>query len=285
MNLKKILFSCFFTINLLSCPAMAWSKFGHETVAMIAEDHLTGKARQEISIILSPGVTLLNISTCADSVRNKAISCGGSFSVPKEPETSPWHFINLPVNQDISLSSIENYCKDGNCVTKEINNNLDILKSPGSSKYDKQVALMFVVHLLGDLHEPLHCSDDNDNGGNKKNVTINENSGQIETESLHHLWDNIIFADKELKETDFGNFVMMLERDITNTDTSSWLDTSVEQWTIDSYEISKNIIYPEYIKKSGSVDEAYQIKIQKIAFSQLEKAGIRLAKLLNDVFK
>ena len=280
----NLILSSLISLNLLCPSAFAWGKFGHQAVGKIAENHLTENARKKINEILDPGVSMSDISTCPDVIKKDSVYCANSFEIPKESETSSWHFINLPVNQNIDIPMFKNFCKNSNCITEELKINLNNLKSPDANKYQKEIALMFVVHLMGDLHQPLHCANDHDKGGNGKSVKIiweNDNEKKV---SLHHLWDNIIFTDSELKKLNFDDFIKEREQEIDNLNTSDWFTTSIDDWALESYSFSKATIYPEYYKTSGKITNVYKRSMQKVAFLQIEKAGFRLAKLLNEIF-
>ena len=123
------------------------------------QDNLTPAAKAKLASILDQGDDLASISNWADQVRQFG-----------RPETAPWHFIDLPIRKDITVKDEQTYCPDNNCVVNELQINQGILGDESQPKSKRLEALKFVVHFMGDLHQPLHCADDGDRGGNDKEV-------------------------------------------------------------------------------------------------------------------
>lgn len=174
---------CFYLLLFLAIqPAFAWGPAGHETVAYIAMDNLTPAAKEMITSLLPPGITLAAISNWADEIRNY------------RRETGPWHYIDLPIRKDITVKDEQDYCPDGNCITNQLKIDEAILGDPTKPKADRLEALKFVVHFMGDLHMPLHCADDGDRGGNDKLVRFRTpgSRGHGSKIQLHALWDRLI---------------------------------------------------------------------------------------------
>ncbi|HTC20111.1 MAG TPA: S1/P1 nuclease, partial [bacterium] len=134
-------------ILLFSARAWAWGHVGHQTVAYIAQDYLSAPSQRAIAEILGPGEDLAGVSTWADAI------------VRTRPETAPWHFFNLDVRQDQSEYDISGVCPHHDCVVDQIEKDLGVLREPFSSLREKREALKFLVHFLGDIHQPLHCAD------------------------------------------------------------------------------------------------------------------------------
>jgi len=147
-------------------PALTFgfSATGHQLVALVADHDLSTATRQAILQIL-PGQTLAQVSTWADEYRSQA------------PSTGPWHYIDY----NIVTGQIEPPQVGQPNILDAISSNSQALRNSGSAT-TRQQALKFVVHFLGDLHQPLHCADNNDSGGNGVSVRYNGNQ-----ESLHSL--------------------------------------------------------------------------------------------------
>jgi S1/P1 Nuclease len=259
----------------------AWGKVGHETVAFIAEDHLTQGARLGVREILGPGQDLADISTWADSI------------ISMHPETAPWHFFNLDVRQDQNEYDISDVCPNHNCVVDQINKDLEVLKAPFATRREKREALSFLVHFMGDVHQPLHCGDDKDRGGNEKWFRYYPRgiNGRYTWVDLHGFWDNLI--EPRAKENPRW-LASQLEKEIKPEDEKAWILGNASDWAYESFLIARNDIYQELpegplLEKNrwgkDLPDDYYSGKMRRIVESRLEKAGIRLAYLLNQIFK
>ena len=146
----------------------------------------------------------------------------------------------------------------------------------------------FLIHFIGDAHMPLHVSDDNDAGGNDKKVrffapTSISNKGHVT--NLHSLWDNLVEVKAAEDPSELGE---ELNRKITPAEKQEWEKGSVESWTIETYMVSKTTIYRDLPKKYyGSVivfPRGYYSKMRPVCDVQIEKAGVRLARVLKEVF-
>ena len=272
----------------LAPSAYAWGKLGHETVAIIAQHRLSPQASKEVAKILGSSVTLAQISTCPDDIKRHPVFCAQDFNVKREHWTSGWHFINIPLKDSPTKNSLQAYCKKGtktdNCVLDQIKEDLATLKDPKASRYDKQLALMFVVHFIGDVHQPLHCVNDNDGGGSAKKVWFMPTKRTKKPMNLHHLWDNIIEKDSAIRKVSPDSLATTLEKDMKRRDVGSWLKADIGDMVLESFGIAKGTIYPSYVKDGNRLGAEYQKKMQPIAYERIEKAGVRLAKILNDAF-
>ncbi len=190
---------------------MAWSENGHRIVGQIAQDLLTkdpGGANAIAGIKDVMGASygpnaLANIAPCADFVRHAnedgsavpdaggTINCGG-LTIPVEPESAPWHFVDVPITE--SADSVGNFCGAKGCVISAISNAVSVLQT-SAVQADRQKQLMYLVHFVGDAHQPLHCayavlSDGSpDRGGNCEHIRYGGKSM-----AFHALWDHRLNA-------------------------------------------------------------------------------------------
>ncbi len=197
------IFACllFFAVVSLPAPARAWGCEGHQVVALLAERHLNPHALAMAKQILSdvpidptlsryckPGANnpLADASTWPDDMRGQ------------RPETAPWHYVDIPLGT--THREVEKFCdpKEG-CVTRAITEELATLRSKDSNPKDRADALRFLIHFVGDLHQPLHGATNNDQGGNCVPVAFFDMQPQQrnpQTESyapnLHAVWDTNI---------------------------------------------------------------------------------------------
>lgn len=259
-------------------PAAAWGPVGHETVAYIAGDNLEPAAKAKVTELLDQGDNLATIANWADQVR-----------ATRRPETAPWHFIDLPIRKDLAAKGIQDYCANNDCVLNQLQIFEGILGDESKTKSERLEALKFVVHFMGDLHQPLHCADDGDRGGNEKIVRFRApgKRGHGAKIKLHALWDHLIEA-KSIEDP--RALATELEGKITQDDRTNWSKGTEGDWALESYQIAKTDIYPgmdpgpqDY--SGDPLPAGYYAKMRPLVDQQLERAGIRLADVLNQILK
>ncbi len=259
-------------------PASAWGPVGHETVAYIAQDNLAAAAKAKIATLLDQGDDLASISNWADQVRQFG-----------RPETAPWHFIDLPIRKDLTLKDEQEYCPNNDCVLNQLQIFQGILGDASKPKSKRLEALKFIVHFMGDLHQPLHCADDNDRGGNEKLVRFKDpgKPGHGAKIKLHALWDHLI---EPKTGEDPRQLATELEGKITAGEKKAWVGGNEKNWAFESYMIAKTKVYKgmdpgtqDYT--DNPLPSEYFDKMRPIVDQQLEKAGIRLAFVLNEILK
>lgn len=264
--------------------AFGWWEVGHKTVANIAEDNLSMVARKKVLSIL--GTTdLASVATWADDIRKQ------------RPTTAGWHYVDMEIRSDQTVDTVAKYCENDNCVVAQIKKEIkELTAAEKNGKPDDNVNLeedlKFLIHFVGDMHQPLHCSDDTDKGGNGKIVRLfnPDGSGDGTQTKLHAVWDGLI----EVTNTeDPRKLADDLENSSTyNTNHDVWLSGTgtVESWALESYEIAKDKIYPEFTPgptpagTEVSLTKDYYKDMRPIVDEQLEKAGLRLAHILNDIY-
>ena len=256
----------------------AWGAVGHKTIAWIAQDRLNPKAQKAVLEILGEDRDLPSVSTWADAI------------VRMRPETAPWHYLNLNVREGQGPFDLETACRQQDCVVDQIEKDLRILKEPFGRKSVKREALKFLVHFVGDLHQPLHCADDNDRGGNEKWFILPGGNGRPGRAwvCLHAYWDDLFQAPKSQSPRELAD---RLEAELDPNEEANWIGGTPEQWAYESYLIAQKEIYGELRpgplprnRWGRDLPEDYTNgKMRKIMERQLQKAGVRLAFLLNDV--
>ena len=263
----------------LFATAFPWGKVGHQTIGYIAQANLSPATVEKLKPLLL-GENLADISTWADDIKRRKRSTG------------VWHYINLPIRENITEKDIprffnKHYHTDGNLVS-QVKKDIVELKSGRGSLQDRQEALKFLVHFIEDAHQPLHCMDDDDKGGNEKQVRFyapNSKSGRGHLDNLHSLWDNLIEVKAAENPEDLAK---RLNGVIKPSQKQKWASGSIEDWVWESYSIAKSRIYPGFPAgpaSAYSLPKNYFAEMRPIVDEQLEKAGVRLARELDEILK
>jgi hypothetical protein len=269
---------CFFAHSAL----WAWGAVGHRTIAYIAQDRLTPEARREVRRILGPDENLVYVSTWADTIAHT------------RPETAPWHYIQVNVREDQNSYDLSDVCRDHQCVVDQIERDEEVLRNQWASRSDRKEALKFLVHFVGDVHQPLHCAEDNDRGGNEKWFRYygsRKSSRRYTWVNLHSFWDNLL--EPHAKENP-RKLATQLEQNLTEDQVNAWQGGSPRDWAYESFRIARDNIYSEL--PSGPLleknrwgrdlpDDYYTDQMKAIVNERLLKAGLRLAYVLNQIFR
>ena len=172
--LKNIVVAACFALLAVSQAANAWGSKGHQTVAVIAADEIKSDAvKQKIAALLGTkdAVTgMQQVATWADEIRHA------------QPATAPWHFTDIEISS--SGYDAARDCANDNCSIAQIDKDVAILKDATKPQANRITALKFLIHFVGDLHQPLHSSDNNDRGGNEDAVTTIDGCKEF-----HAVWD------------------------------------------------------------------------------------------------
>ena len=254
----------------LPTPAFAWGKVGHRTIAAIADTQLSGLARAQIERILGRGQSLADVSNWADEMR----SAPGEFW---QKTVTPWHYVTLN-------GTIYDHAPPEGDALEALGRFKKTLQDPNAKLADKQLALRFIVHLVGDLHQPLHVGKCCDRGGNDVKVTW---FGK--PTNLHAVWDSQLVEDEQLSFTELAD---KLERHMSEEDIINWWDSNPRDWIRESAEI-RDTLYPTPAKSlpgemnEGSVPDlsySYVYRFTPVMERRLSQAGVRLAAYLNAIF-
>ena len=282
---------------LLSCcllwpfPAYSWWETGHRTVARIAAANLTPAARVRVAHILevpdnpkAVADALAFASTWADETKN-------------ETHTGEWHYIDLTL-QD-SRSDILKRCEDSNCVSARIRlfaAQLSGHKAEG--RWSERDALRFLVHFVGDVHQPMHAISDADLGGNCE--LLNPLVGKAK--NLHALWDGQIVEAMDASDRDLAESLGKHFSALEEARQKEFSGGEVDDWVWESHKLAQENIYgklhipvepilfpkncgeaPSEITNSHPQIDTLYIDIMKpVVRDQLLKAGLRLARTLNE---
>lgn len=249
-------------VILVPSNLMAWGPEGHIVIAKIAAARLSPSAKTAVRQLLGRR-SLASVANFADQVRGQ------------RPETANWHFVDIP--RDLSDYNSARDCKaspKGDCVIAEIARLQVDLRNHSLSRKKRVEALKFLVHFVGDLHQPLHCSDHDDRGGNDVHVTL---LGQ--SSNLHRVWDSGIIDQVHLSTDDYAD---QLDTWLDSQDTATIEEGTTVDWALDAHKLAKDHAY--VIPDDHQLDTSYVDDNQPVVDQQLAFAGLRLAKVLNDTF-
>lgn len=251
---------------LLPAPAWAWGPEGHEVVAHLAGMNLTPKARAGVAALLGgeAEASMAIASNWADEIRDA------------RPQTASWHYVNLEIDGDQRYVPARD-CIADNCAVAQILRDEAILRSRAAPAA-KTEALKFLVHFVGDIHQPLHAADNHDRGGNNVRVVIRRGR----PESLHHVWDTDVVALQ-------GRNPVAVARGIDSAfgpaqKAALMAAASPAAWAERSAAIARTQVYPQ-VTASGTLDSRVLAADAQVARQQLARAGYALAGMLNRIFK
>ncbi len=236
-----------------------WGQTGHRVTGKIAENHLTPKTKRALKELLG-GHSLAFVSTFADEI--KADRSNSKFSA--------WHYVNYPLDMRYEDSEKSKY---GDLMVG-IESCIEIIKDDNSSKEDKAFYLKMLVHLIGDLHQPMHASRGEDRGGNDIQL-----QWFGEGTNLHRLWDKNLIVSYGMTYTELAN---ELDR-VSRKELKEIQKGTIYDWVQESHEICAKIY--DSAKTGDKLGYQYSYAYNDILFSQLQKGGLRLAKVLNDLFR
>ena len=243
-------------------PVFSWGVTGHRTVAEIAQQHLTKRARKELQK-LTGKETLAWWSNWPDFIKSDSTW----------NHASPWHYVDLPGHME-KQKFIEDLKKlPGKNLYTQILAMVAELKNSSLPAEQRRVALYFLIHLVGDLHQPLHVGRDEDAGGNKIVVYWFDKKT-----NLHTLWDSMLIEFQQYSYTEYARLLNIREPE----QVKRWQSSSLEEWFYESHVVSDSIY--DASPNEAKLGYRYNFQFQKILDEQLLKGGVRLAELINQAF-
>jgi hypothetical protein len=251
----------FLIIGITARPALAWGPEGHKTVAILATHYMRPDTLAQVHELLGSD-SIEDASLWADTIAHSS-----------RAETAPWHYIDIPLHD--SRLDMARDCPNGQCILAETQKFLDILGNPQSGEQARGEALRFVLHFVADLHQPLHCEDNHDKGGNTQPVIF---AGH--PDNLHWVWDTGLVQEID---PDPQALAAILEHDISGRDTAAWERGSIPDWVMESHRLAQTVAYRGLLGDgTPTLGRAYDERAEATIKLQLEKASVRLAYLLNE---
>ena len=294
-------------------PAWGWGCDAHRIVALIASARLSEPARAASTALLAAHPIPPEERGCRTPSPNAlaAVAMWADAIRGDEPETAPWHYVNLP--RDAGRGELGRACRSGRCVTAALARQIDVLRSdaPGATRTR---ALRFVVHLVADLHQPLHAATNGDRGGNCLPVTYFDDAPRADARgerwepNLHAVWDTALVSTVLARaHATASEYAADLRRRLAD-EIASWqaADVRIDDWAWETHRVGVGVAYgrlspsvpmephvrPETCRENHDVgrrmaalrlriDDAYVEAARPAVDMQLAKAGARLAAILD----
>ena len=267
-------------------PAAAWGDLGHRVTALIAYRHLTPAVRARVDAMLASDTDTLtppdfaSKATWADKYRNE------------HRETASWHFVDIEIDHpDLGAAcfgfpalGVGQPASKGpaqDCVVDKINEFAAELRDPATPPAERLLALKFLMHFVGDLHQPLHAADHDDRGGNCIGLSPLPDG---RSNNLHAYWDT---GAVEPLGASAPEIAAMLDARITREQARTWSAGDTRSWAMEAFQVTRSDVYALPSRPtcadhgSVSLSPVYQAVAQRGAATQLERAGIRMAALIN----
>jgi hypothetical protein len=311
-----------FAVLWSATPAFPWGCEGHRTIALIALKQLGPGAFTKVHQLLQgqpsdPTLPRLcppshldpfvDVSTWADDIRDQ------------RPETAPWHFMDIPLKA--SRNKLSDFCSPAGCVTRALQQQLDLLRSGSGDRRQQVEALMFVIHFVGDLHQPLHTTTNNDRGANclpvtffgteptREGYTSQESAKENYHPNLHGIWDTGLIQRIQQNQT-LTAFANRLSHTFASQ-IAAWQQepSNLDDWAWESHQAAVTTAYgklpqavspetPQPVRQCSDdhhvstrlknlhekVSAQYLHDVTPVIEQQLAKAGSRLAMLLNQLW-
>ncbi len=265
----------------LATPAHAWWDFGHKTIATIAWDHSKPQTRAAIRALLRheravetptcPLRTIEDASYWPDCIKGLGPRFDYAFS---------WHYQNVDVCKPFDLKAA---CKDGHCVSKQIERNKKLLADPKVPARERLIALAFLAHFVGDLHMPLHAGDRADRGGNDVKAAYGIVEGRT---NLHLLWDGPL-AERAITTPPGGP--KGIAAGLNAGERTQRAAGSVEDWSREMWATSRDMAYGTAlggpcgpVPERARLDDAVIEQLVPVVRDQMLNGGLRLARLLDE---
>jgi hypothetical protein len=248
-------------IGVAARPALAWGPEAHKAVAILAAHYMRPDTLARVHELLGPD-GIEDASLWADTIAHST-----------RTETAPWHYIDIPLAD--SRIDLARDCPNGQCVLVKTQEFLAVLGNPRSNEQARGEALRFVLHFVADLHQPLHCEDNHDKGGNTQQVIF-----EGHPDNLHWVWDTGLVQEIS---PDPQALAAALEHQISSRDAALWERGSLQDWVMESHRLAQTAVYRGLLGDgTPTLGRAYDERAEATIKLQLEKASVRLAYLLNE---
>jgi hypothetical protein len=260
--------------------ALAWGSEGHLIIAALAQKHLTPQAAASVRDLLG-GRQLADVALWADDIKASA-----------RPETRPWHYVLIPDGSP-AFDDLRD-CPGRNCVVDAITDHRAVLKDYRAPRDQRVEALEFLVHYVADLHQPLHCEDRGDDLSHEVATTYPVRApgdapgvtSLLGHADFHVVWDTGV-VQTAMGQRDVATYAAQLDAQTTEPNRAAWSAGTPEDWANESHHIAQRI-YAELAQLGNQphsklkIGADYGTARAAVLEQQLERAGVRLAAVLDD---
>ena len=304
-----------FAFGFFTPSAQAWGCKGHQTVALIAEKHLTPEARQMVdSILRANPIDPALKRWCGNSTTDLMVDASTwPDDVRGQRKNGSWHYIDIP--REAKKGPLGPYCGADSCVTEVIKAQTAVLQDKSADPLKRAEALRYIIHFVGDLHQPMHGVDNNDHGGNcvpvqylrvapRLNLRWPQNHDY--SPNLHGIWDTEVL-ERDMEVGDPWRYADDLDTAFTLR-IAGWekAGIQIDDWAWESHDLANGVAYGAFsekiepeapVKMKTCADdndiasrmlskhlvagEAYQAAAAPVVQERVEQAGVRLAMILN----
>ncbi|WDF55502.1 S1/P1 nuclease [Mucilaginibacter sp. KACC 22063] len=257
---KKLILGA--AIVYLPAQSMAWGTQGHRICGQIADSYLSPKARKAVQAILG-NESVAMASNWADFIK----------SDPQYNYLYTWHFLDF--DKPMNYPELQQFLKEDTGVDAytKLQYLIADIKKPGISKENKLLDLRMIIHIVEDIHQPMHTAHTSDKGGN--DLKVNWFS---EPSNLHSVWDSKLIDFQQLSYTEYTNWI----NHTTAAERAEWQKEPISKWLYDSHVLAEKI-YAD-VHPGDTLNYKYNFKYIDILNKQMLKAGVHLAGLLNQIF-
>jgi len=303
-------------------PVWAWGCEGHEAIALVAEAHLNPRALAAVNKILAenpidPALSRFCKVEGLDAMANSSTWADDYRRTPEGKSSAPWHFIDIPRGAARGGGDISRYCPVGSgCITGALSAQIKILEDPAAAQADRAKALRWVLHFAGEMEQPLHCTNNNDEGAHcfpveffgEQPTTKDPAQGEY-APNLHGLWDYGII-EREIGREPVADFAAGLDRKY-RSQIAAWQNSpiAIDDWAWESHQIAEQTAYgllphrvaidtpapggtcaddnhvaARMLALHENVDATYESAAYPVVEQQLAKGGARLAAVLNHIW-
>lgn len=261
-------------------PAHAWWEYGHETVATIAMRSVRPETRAAIGRLLARS-DLLETQSCPAHTIEQASIWADCVKTLKDRYSYAynWHYQNVDVCKPFDIKA---NCPDGNCVSRQIERDVRLLKDRTLPVRVRVEALVFLVHFMGDLHQPLHAGDRHDRGGNDMKADY----GYRPNTNLHTIWDGLL-ADRAISSPPGGPRGILAE--VPQADRTAEAAGTVEDWSRENWQVAHDAYAALLGDACAPVPAARPVLTNEriaalipVMRHQIARGGLRLARLLDE---
>ncbi|HUI73852.1 MAG TPA: S1/P1 nuclease [Candidatus Acidoferrum sp.] len=305
--------------GVLAPPAQAWGCKGHQTIAYLAEKHLTPEALKMADDLLKSNPIDPNLRRwCGNAIYDvMADASTWPDDVRSQRKNGPWHYIDIP--RQATKGPLAPYCGNQGCVTEAITEQVAILKDKTADPAKRADALRYIIHFVGDLHQPMHGVDNDDHGGNcvplqyfhsEPRLNMHRPEAEDYSPNLHGIWDTEI-VERDMEVGNPQRYADDLDQRFAK-EFAGWEKAGihVDDWAWESHDLANKVAYGSLpvaiametpvktptchddndiagrmLKLHIVVAEPYQNSAAEVVELRLAQAGVRLALILNDAAK